>query len=157
MPDERLDVLPGDELGVLGVVAAEAARQQATQPRAEARVDAGHAPRAVVVADQLDVARGDQAGGVDVDHAAIEHVGAEQHLAGAALELRQVQLGGRRLDRVGPELLDPVDRDEHLPPADPGGEADDRAEPSPVQRATTSSTLPRRSPAESSSGTAGHR
>ena len=126
VPDERLDVPPGHELAMLGVVAAEPTWQQPPEPRANARVDAGHAPRAVVVADQVNLVRGDQAGGVDVDQAAIEHVGAEQHLAGAPLELRQVQLAGGRLDRVGPELLDSVDRDEHLPPADASGQADDR-------------------------------
>ena len=105
----------------------------------EARVDSGHAPDAVL-AHQLDLARRDQPGGVDVDQAAVEHVGAQQHLAGPALELRQVELGRRGARRVGAKLLDAVDRDEHLAAADSRQQPDDgRQRISRSSRATTSS------------------
>ena len=56
MADERLHLAPRHELGVLGVVPAKAPGQQAVEAGAEARIDAGDPPGAVL-ADQLDVAR----------------------------------------------------------------------------------------------------
>ena len=55
MADERLEVPPIDELPMLGVVAAEPARKEPPQPRAEARIDPGDPPAAIFVADQLDL------------------------------------------------------------------------------------------------------
>ena len=108
--DERLEVTPIDELPVVGVVAAEPAREEPPETGAEARVDPGDAPTAVVVADQLDLSRLDETGGLDIDDAAIEDVRAEQHLARAAFEWRHIELRGRGRHRVRAELLDSIDR-----------------------------------------------
>ena len=51
---------------------------------------------------------------------------AQQHLAGPALELSQVQLRRRGPGLVGAQLGDPVDRDEHLAPADACQQPNDR-------------------------------
>ena len=58
--DERLDLRPRDELGVLVLVDAKAPREKAPDPGAEGRVDPRDAPRARL-AYQLDLARFDQA------------------------------------------------------------------------------------------------
>ena len=76
MTDERLDVVPGNQLGMLGVVSVQAPREQAVEPDAEGRVDARDPPRAVVARD-LDVARGDERRVADVDQAVVENVGAQ--------------------------------------------------------------------------------
>ena len=149
--DERLELGPRDELPRARRRRSRSApREQAPEARAEARVDPGDAPRAVLV-DQLDLAGAHQPRGVDVDQAVAEHVGAQQHLAGAALELGEVELGRRR-GGAGLEALD-ADRHEQQAAADAarrpitGGSGSARS-----SRATTSSTRPSRSPAESSSG-----
>ena len=113
------------ELSVLSVVAPEAARQQPEQTHLERRIDAGHAPGPVLV-HQLDVAGGHQPRGVDVDQAAIEHVGAEQHLSGPALELGQVELRRCGPRRGALQLLDAVHRHEQPAPTDVRYESDDR-------------------------------
>ena len=102
-----------------------APRQQPAEAGAEARVDPGDAPRAVLV-DQLDLARAHEPRGVDVDQAATEHVRAEQHLAGPALELREVEL--RRGDVRGARLeaRDAAGGDEQQAPADRRPQADHR-------------------------------
>ena len=123
--DERLEVPPIDELPMVGVVAAEPAREEPPQAGAEARVDPGDAPTAVVVADQLDLSGLDETGGLDIDDAAIEDVRTEQHLARAAFERRHIKLRGRGRHRVRAELLDPVDRYEQVTAAQMRGQADD--------------------------------
>ncbi len=125
--DERLDVAPGDELRVLGVVTAEAPGEEAPQARAQAGVDSRHPPHAVLT-DELDLTRLDQPRRGDVDQAAIEHVGSQQDLAGTPLELGEIQLGRGHSDGVGTELLDSIDRDEHLPAPDPCLEPDHRGQ-----------------------------
>ena len=124
VPDERLDVAPGNKLLVLGVVATVAAREKAPQARTNARVDSGHPPGAVVLVHQVDLAGPDQPGCVHVDQAVVENVAAQQNLAGAPLELGQIQLRGRGLHRMRTQLLDPVDRDEQFAAADARGQAD---------------------------------
>ena len=75
----------------------------AAQPRAQADVDAGDTPCAGF-RDELDVARSHQPSRVDVDQTVAEEVGAQQHLAGAALELGEVE---RRRRGVGAARLEP--------------------------------------------------
>ena len=73
---------------------------------------------------QVDLAGPDQPGCVHVDQAVVENVAAQQNLAGAPLELGQIQLRGRGLHRMRTQLLDPVDRDEQFAAADARGQAD---------------------------------
>ena len=118
MTDERLDLRPGHELGVLMLVAAIAPRQQTSDPGADARDDPRYAPGAGVL-DQLHLARFDQPRGADVDHAATEDIGSQQHLAGSALELRKVQLRRRRARGLRLQPRDLLRGHEQLAPADP--------------------------------------
>ena len=122
MPDERLQIAPGHKLAVLAVVATEAAREQPPEPRPEARVNPGNAPGALVT-HKLDLTSRDEPRRVDVDQAAIQHVGAQQHLTRPSLELGEIELR-RRPRRRRLESLHPVDRDEQLAPADPRLETD---------------------------------
>src|SRR5476651_1065128 len=109
--DERLQLAPRDETLLGAVTGAQRARQTAPYSRAEAGVDTGDPP-CVVLLDQLDLAGGDESGGVDVDHAVAEHVGPEQHLAGTTLELGEVELRGRRVRAARFQSLDVSYRDE---------------------------------------------
>ena len=86
--DERLDLGPRHELGVLVLVAAEAPRQKTPDPSTKARVDPRNPPRPRL-AHQLDLARPDQTCRRDVDHAAPQQIAAQQHLARPTLELRR--------------------------------------------------------------------
>ena len=75
-------------------VPAEAPRQQPPEPRR--RLGSIPATRQTPSCRSARPRRAThQTGGVDVDQAVAEHVGAQQHLAGAALELRQVELRRR--------------------------------------------------------------
>ena len=99
-------------------MAAKATRQQAQDPGSDGRDDPGHAPGTAVV-DQLHLARGDQPCGADVDHAATEHICAQEHLAGPPLELCEVQLCRRRARRLRVQPRDPLRGYEQLAAADP--------------------------------------
>ena len=83
-------------------------------------VDADDPPPALD-AGELDLVRGHEPRriGLDVDELAPEHVLAEQHLAGAALEAPEAELLAGQPHRAGRERRDPVDRHEQLAPADP--------------------------------------
>jgi hypothetical protein len=117
--DERLELGPLHQLDVLGLAASQATRKQAPHASAEARVDAGDSPDAVI-AHELDLARHDQPRRYHVDHAVPEHVRAQQHLSRPALEPGQVELGGRGASRRRLEPRDPIRRDEQFTAADPG-------------------------------------
>jgi hypothetical protein len=80
-------------------------------------VDASHSPRAPRV-HEFDLARPHQPHRGGVDPAAAEHVSAQQHLALAALEPRDVELRGHRLHSGRPQPCDPAGGDEQLPSAD---------------------------------------
>jgi hypothetical protein len=58
---------------MFALLAAQPARQQPPKARAEAGVDAGYPPGAVLM-DQLHLAGAHEARGVDVDHAVPEHI-----------------------------------------------------------------------------------
>ena len=122
------------------------------QARAEARVDAGDAPERPRCSGARP-RRPHQPRGIDVDHAASEHVGAQQHLRGPALELCEVQLRRGQVCGAGLQALDVADRHEQIAAADRGAQSDHgRERVATSRRATTSSTRPRRSLAQSSSG-----
>ena len=117
MTDERLDRRPVDE----SLLLAAACREPATQA-ASARVDAGDHP-ARVAESQLDVVRDDEATGLDADQPASQDVVAEQHLALASLEVREVQVLAGELDSPGSHLGDPVARDEEPATRDPADQS----------------------------------
>ena len=115
---ERLDLMPRHDLFLVSRVAAEAAREEAPEAWSEARNYARHTPHAVVLTHKLHLMRSDQSRCGHVDHPPVQEVTSQQHLTGAALELREVQLRGRRLGDLGAELLDVCDRHEQFTPTD---------------------------------------
>ena len=125
MPHERLHAVPWDELLFFGLVPAEASRHQPPQPCTEAGVDPCEAP-GVVLTDEIDLARSYQPRPFDVDQGAVEHVGAEQHLTGAPLELSEIELGRGGVSGVGLEPVDPPSRHEHVAAADARSQPDNR-------------------------------
>ena len=143
--------LQGDELVVLGVVSARNGAAGSAQARAEARIDAGHPPGAVL-ADELDLAGGDQRGRLDVDQAAVEDVGRSRTSPGRRSNCARLSLVVEVRAAAGSELSIRGGH-EQLAAADPGLQPDHgRKRSAGSSRATTSSTRPSRSPAESSSG-----
>ena len=125
MPNKRLGLRPRDELGMLGLMAAESPRQKTPHRRTDRRIDPRDPPH-IPVMHQLDLARGDQSRGADVDQAVTQDIASQQHLSRATLKLRQVQLRGRRPRRAMLEAGDPVRGHEQLPSPDPRLDAGDR-------------------------------
>jgi hypothetical protein len=62
-------------------------------------------------------------GGIHVDQASPEDIGAHQHLARAAFELREIELRRRRASRRRLEVLDTVGGEEHVAAGDPRHQA----------------------------------
>ena len=101
VPDERLDLGPRARTPRARRRGRESAAATAgASARPQARVDPGHAPRAVLV-HQLDLARRTSRAVLTLIRLRSEHVGAQQHLARPALELGEVELGRGRARLVG--------------------------------------------------------
>jgi hypothetical protein len=115
--DERLDLVPRHERLIAGPAVAQRARQVAGDASAQARVDTSDSPDRFDTG-QLDVAGGDEARRVDVDDAPPDYVRAQQHLVGAAFELREVHLRRRKVRAARLEARDVADRDEQAAAAD---------------------------------------
>lgn len=75
---------------------------------------------------QIEVGGAGDLHSIDVDELVVEYVAGEQHLAGAALVLAQVQARGAQRDPPGVHLLDGVGGQERVTAADPYDQAGHR-------------------------------
>ena len=120
MPDEGLNRRPVNETMILA-----AATEQLAAQTSRPRVDSGDDPAAVLDA-QFDVVRDHEAARVDTDQPASEHIVAEQHLALAAFEVREVEIFSSELDVAGSHHGDAVARNEQLSAGNARDETGDR-------------------------------
>ena len=100
-------------------------RPEPAQQRLEADVDADQ-PVLVADAREIEVGGADDPDPVDVDELVVDDVAVEDHLAGPALEVAQVEAGGLQRHPLRADLVHVVDRHERAAAPDPHHEPGDR-------------------------------
>jgi hypothetical protein len=110
--DQRFEPDP-----VAPAVTLAAACEESGQPRRTADIDLGKHPLLTMVG-KFEVERPYQARVHDIDHPVAQHIGAQQHLALAPLELPQLHPRTGQLQASGIQARDILDGDE-LPPGAP--------------------------------------